>query len=351
MSTSAVPVRTALHVRSISRWAPACIGPYSQANVLAGGMVLLAGQIGLSPQAMELVPGGWQCQLDRAVRNNGRVLGALGCGRHWYCLRRRRRPLDNVLGGVIFVSADTNTADPDAVSAAQQCTTALLREHDTHASRQQGCTGDDEVALGADLDFGTESEGSGSDEEVQQISPPPVPPLLVVVVPALPKGAAVEIEFAAATDVRLGSTDLLMAETASDTAVPGLGDGVNSITYRCQAIMDTVSGFPLLAVATVFRHFVSGTSSSVDMSALGTVVATALQFAPVSDPEADSTSRATGGCVFSQLWVFFDATQLEEKQLRAVLEGIWVASPALSLVPVRRVSDEALLGIYALRAP
>ena len=142
-----------------------------------------------------------------------------------------------------------------------------------------------------------------------------------------------------------------MAETASETAAPRLGDGVDCITYRCQAMMDTVSGSPLLAVATVFRQVVVGTSSSVDISALGTAVATALQVAPVSNPEADSTSRATVSCVFSQLWVFFDAMQLQEDQLRAALEDIWVAPPALSLVPVRRVSDEALLGVYALRAP
>ena len=83
-----------------------------------------------------------------------------------------------------FVSADTNAAEPEAVSAARKVATALLRED---SARESG-TEDDEGGDDPDLDFGTESEGSGSDEEVQQVHPPPAPPLLVVVVPALPKG-------------------------------------------------------------------------------------------------------------------------------------------------------------------
>eukprot|EP00903_Cladosiphon_okamuranus_P015964 g14746.t1 len=46
--------RQALHVRSISSWAPVCIGPYCQANTLGpgGGIALIAGQIGLQPTSM-----------------------------------------------------------------------------------------------------------------------------------------------------------------------------------------------------------------------------------------------------------------------------------------------------------
>ena len=46
-----------LHVQSVSAWAPACIGPYAQAAV-GGGMLYMAGQIGLHPASMQLVPGG-----------------------------------------------------------------------------------------------------------------------------------------------------------------------------------------------------------------------------------------------------------------------------------------------------
>ncbi|CAN0472158.1 unnamed protein product, partial [Discosporangium mesarthrocarpum] len=45
-----------LHVRSLSSWAPVCIGPYSQANALGPGaaLCLIAGQIGLDPASMKL---------------------------------------------------------------------------------------------------------------------------------------------------------------------------------------------------------------------------------------------------------------------------------------------------------
>lgn len=44
--------RTTLHVRAISEWAPMCIGPYAQANILCGHLVLVAGQIPLDPTSM-----------------------------------------------------------------------------------------------------------------------------------------------------------------------------------------------------------------------------------------------------------------------------------------------------------
>lgn len=56
--------RQVLHVQSISSWAPSCIGPYSQATML-GGLVHMAGQIGLDPATMQLVAGGLQAQLLR----------------------------------------------------------------------------------------------------------------------------------------------------------------------------------------------------------------------------------------------------------------------------------------------
>jgi diphthine-ammonia ligase len=51
---TALPVAT-LHVQSISEWAPACIGPYSQAKTVDQSLLLLAGQIGLDPATMTLV--------------------------------------------------------------------------------------------------------------------------------------------------------------------------------------------------------------------------------------------------------------------------------------------------------
>jgi len=55
--------RSCLHVQSISCWAPACIGPYSQATTL-DHIVHLAGQIGLDPATMELVGRGKSGELE-----------------------------------------------------------------------------------------------------------------------------------------------------------------------------------------------------------------------------------------------------------------------------------------------
>lgn len=44
-----------LHVRGISDWAPLCIGPYAQGNVLTDSLVYVAGQIPLNPSSMSCI--------------------------------------------------------------------------------------------------------------------------------------------------------------------------------------------------------------------------------------------------------------------------------------------------------
>lgn len=53
-------------MQSISEWAPSCIGPYAQA-VSSHGLVHFAGQIGLDPSTMTLVPGGSEAQAIRCL--------------------------------------------------------------------------------------------------------------------------------------------------------------------------------------------------------------------------------------------------------------------------------------------
>lgn len=67
--------RDVLHVQSISKWAPCCIGPYSQAsNVL--GLLFLAGQIGLIPEKM-ILGENKQEQIRLSFQNCERVLHVL----------------------------------------------------------------------------------------------------------------------------------------------------------------------------------------------------------------------------------------------------------------------------------
>ncbi len=59
--------------------APQAIGPYSQA-VVANGFVYTAGQIGLDPATMDLVPGGVEAQTRQVLTNLKHVLEAAGSG-------------------------------------------------------------------------------------------------------------------------------------------------------------------------------------------------------------------------------------------------------------------------------
>lgn len=65
-----------MHVQSISHWAPANIGPYSQA-VKIGDITHLAGQIALVPGSMLMVKGGIKQQCRLALRNVDRLLSAI----------------------------------------------------------------------------------------------------------------------------------------------------------------------------------------------------------------------------------------------------------------------------------
>ncbi|XP_075049195.1 diphthine--ammonia ligase isoform X2 [Mixophyes fleayi] len=73
------PEKIAMHVQSISHWAPANIGPYSQA-VRVGGSVFCAGQIALKPCTMQLVSGGILAESRISLRHVERVLEAVSPG-------------------------------------------------------------------------------------------------------------------------------------------------------------------------------------------------------------------------------------------------------------------------------
>ncbi|KAL2937244.1 Diphthine--ammonia ligase [Bienertia sinuspersici] len=67
-----------LHVQSISRWAPSCIGPYSQAT-LHHGVLHMAGQLGLDPPTMTLCDGGIISELEQALLNSEAVANSFDC--------------------------------------------------------------------------------------------------------------------------------------------------------------------------------------------------------------------------------------------------------------------------------
>lgn len=65
-----------MHVQSISHWAPANIGPYSQA-VRIDNVIYLAGQIALIPGNMAMIKGGIRQQCMLTLRHIDRLLTAM----------------------------------------------------------------------------------------------------------------------------------------------------------------------------------------------------------------------------------------------------------------------------------
>lgn len=59
--------------------APQPVGPYSQA-VIGGGLIFIAGQVGVDPQIGSMVEGGVPAQTDQILQNLGAVLEAAGSG-------------------------------------------------------------------------------------------------------------------------------------------------------------------------------------------------------------------------------------------------------------------------------
>ncbi|KAK4302740.1 hypothetical protein Pmani_025189 [Petrolisthes manimaculis] len=68
--------RTTMHVQGISHWAPANIGPYSQA-VKVGSVVVVAGMIGLVPGTLQVISGGVEVEARLALRHVSRIITAV----------------------------------------------------------------------------------------------------------------------------------------------------------------------------------------------------------------------------------------------------------------------------------
>ncbi|XP_051775760.1 diphthine--ammonia ligase [Erpetoichthys calabaricus] len=76
---SSVPQKQIMHVQSVSHWAPANIGPYSQA-IKINDAIFCAGQIGLIPCTMQLVQGGVQKEAILTFSHVEKVLDAMNSG-------------------------------------------------------------------------------------------------------------------------------------------------------------------------------------------------------------------------------------------------------------------------------
>ncbi|KAG0586955.1 hypothetical protein KC19_2G130800 [Ceratodon purpureus] len=145
-----------LHVQSISCWAPCCIGPYSQAT-LHRNILHMAGQLGLDPPTMELVQGGATLEMRQAMKNCEAVAEAFKVS----------------LRG-------------DAIAITIYCSAALTIEDQVQVEH---CL---QEFLHAEAEEDTGSDESHRISRYLKIIPKPL--VLFLLVPALPKGAKVEVE-------------------------------------------------------------------------------------------------------------------------------------------------------------
>ncbi|ESP02314.1 hypothetical protein LOTGIDRAFT_138598 [Lottia gigantea] len=68
-----------LHVQSLSHWAAANIGPYSQAKMV-DEMIFISGQIGLCPVTLSIIDGGIKIQASLALQHTSRILSVMAPG-------------------------------------------------------------------------------------------------------------------------------------------------------------------------------------------------------------------------------------------------------------------------------
>jgi len=76
---SRLPMRQTMHIQSLSHWAPANIGPYSQACQL-GDVVFVSGQIGMVPANLKIIEGSVLHESRLSLRHVSRVLSAMSPG-------------------------------------------------------------------------------------------------------------------------------------------------------------------------------------------------------------------------------------------------------------------------------
>ena len=311
-------VRTSLNVGSRSLWAPQCIGPYCQANVLRrqvgesrGALnavdalemrwprmtkqslrsgaclndhyhqelrqgvrrchcngawsrafspaapcfplhsVLCSGQIGLEPATMQLVRGGPRAQLRKSLRSTARVLAACGSALPLcfsvvlYVAEAALRTPGGDLAGLAELAAVWSSGRQ--LGGAPARAKARRRAAASTASSNEGGSDSDgdERALGGAVDNANEAE-EDSELEAERMVPlgsaaypaPRLggaaagPPVLLLVVPALPRGALVEVEVMAASSTAAAEGgglrticsaggDELLSTRAASTSVAG----------------------------------------------------------------------------------------------------------------------------------
>ncbi|CAM9344216.1 unnamed protein product, partial [Choristocarpus tenellus] len=211
-----------LHVRSLSSWAPVCIGPYSQANAIgpSGSLCLIAGQIGLDPASMMLPKGATttqtpsaslpvhhavQAELELCVRNAAAVAGAISTTLSKGCLFATLYIAESSLPTVTVSSGEGRFQLGDIVD---ECRTLMEGNAGVLAAvgggssfgARAGMDGEGEDFV-EDEDSAEEGWTSDPEELAKEAAKKKTAirrvPILPIVVTSLPKASAVELEVSA----------------------------------------------------------------------------------------------------------------------------------------------------------
>ncbi|KAL1989161.1 hypothetical protein VTN96DRAFT_3708 [Rasamsonia emersonii] len=194
-------MRQGLHVQSRSYWAPANIGPYSQAITVpsspgqaiesGGGLVFIAGQIPLDPASMEVADG---LSTDEDTWFENFSLHATLSLQHLWRIGVAMR-VDWWLGAVVFLANDQQQRVQGKVRVAWELWKNMNSQH-----INQNDDDDEEVALDAwDIKYGRREDPRHASPRGHSLpnldvvsGTPQMPPFLAVQVDTLPRGSDIE---------------------------------------------------------------------------------------------------------------------------------------------------------------
>ncbi|KAM9842922.1 diphthine--ammonia ligase [Aulostomus maculatus] len=268
--------REALHVQSLSHWAPANIGPYSQA-VRVDDLAFCAGQIALIPCTMQLVKAGTRTQAKMSFSYVKKVLDAV----------ISRLTLAHVVQAHCYT---TRSQDILVVRAVWE---SMLK--------------------------------ATEEEKGPEIKPPP---LSVVVVPALPKGAAVELHVTAIQDEPSERTSCHMTKKLKCGYI------------ECQTVMSADSGSASISLdLAVSGH--EGRQGTDDMKDATEGIGTMLKEA-IKKEKTEAELVPLCARVFYK-WDHPLAQQIVEGLEESLKKSLEKSSPSVALVPVLDLSDSQIL--------
>ncbi|XP_050989837.1 diphthine--ammonia ligase [Labeo rohita] len=254
--------RDTLHVQSLSHWAPANIGPYSQA-VRVRDAVFCAGQIALVPCSMQLVNGPVALQARLCFSHMEKVLRAMDS----------RLTLTHVLQAHIYITR---------------------REHAAIVTETWNAKLQD---IQEECDDATQVESS------------------VVVVPSLPRGAAVELHVMAVQD---SATDRSSHHTISE--IPGG-------SVECRLLQSSCARYASLSLTVCLSDSHTAVDSVTD------------QLLSSYQDALHKTNSLSALCAR----VFYKSHDTFITQIATGLERRLSGGPAVALVPVEDLPDRCAL--------